>query len=163
MEPRSFDRGNSTALVLALWGYLELQWSRDLSIAETPQAGRPLREARRASMEPRSFDRGNRACPRTPEYSPRFNGAAIFRSRKRANLGAESEVIEELQWSRDLSIAETSPRPASRSRPAAGFNGAAIFRSRKLAVDGGEQLRILRFNGAAIFRSRKRERFDPSP
>ncbi len=61
-----------------------LQWSRDLSIAETglpEDLGHP---AQPASMEPRSFDRGNQA------------GGQVT-----------PETLEQLQWSRDLSIAET--------------------------------------------------------
>ncbi len=132
MEPRSFDRGN-----------IGIPW------AEWAALG--------ASMEPRSFDRGNHwDCPDVLRVDMSFNGAAIFRSRKHPSSallvlchverfnGAAifrsrklsfgvigSHSTQPLQWSRDLSIAETCGA-GQRCRPRSPcFNGAAIFRSRK--------------------------------
>ena len=107
MEPRSFDRGNTRTGTAATTANSKLQWSRDLSIAETARScavslaqgcfnGAAIFRSRKqyhsgtstrgdsASMEPRSFDRGNLVL------TEMTNGAAAL-----------------LQWSRDLSIAET--------------------------------------------------------
>ena len=101
---------------------------------------------------------------------PRFNGAAIWRSRKcrwvvkghcrprtasmeprfgdRGNMFSRymADVRDQLQWSRDLEIAEiTVTLPAGGSAPR--FNGAAIWRSRKC----DKQLRrIARENRASM-------------
>ena len=106
MRPRSFDRGNATIL------------------------GCPT-VAHSASMRPRSFDRGNVVLSAdTCRAGPRFNEAAIFRSRKPSN--------------------PVRVRPCTSC-----FNEAAIFRSRKRAFLGVAVLTQIRFNEAAIFRSRK--------
>src|SRR5205823_4067196 len=85
----------------------------------------------------------------------RFNGAAIFRSRKCA--GPITGVFENaaLQWGRDLSIAEIIPshygaQPCQRLQWGRDLSIAEIYLS---AVGTG--LSITCFNGAAIFRSRK--------
>ena len=111
-------------------------------------------------MGPRSFDRGKlvyRGVRDARLY--RFNGAAIFRSRKvRERLAAMHEGLTlqwgrdlsiaesrcatqaairagySLQWGRDLSIAERWPLTTPFARPSSSFNGAAIFRSRKDAA-----------------------------
>ncbi len=183
MEPRSFDRGNGRSRTDLIRRF-QLQWSRDLSIAETYALEAGLRADLEASMEPRSFDRGNvtaerrtdwpseasmeprsfdrgnrRGCgcdygcngasmeprsfdrgnnpwcaraarPSTASMEPRsfdrgnavspegladrhscFNGAAIFRSRKQALERRMAGHPLRLQWSRDLSIAETPLPP----------------------------------------------------
>ena len=132
-------------------------------------------------MGPRSFDRGKRSSSsRDSTTGWRFNGAAIFRSRKGQELENYLEKARWLQWGRDLSIAESrvegyddpslarasmgprsfdrgKQRASGRFKPlqATGFNGAAIFRSRKESRLEGATLIWWRFNGAAIFRSRK--------
>src|ERR1700733_15300098 len=58
MGPRSVDRGNSKCESPTLT-YSQLQWGRDLLIAETDGTKKPMSEAWLASMGPRSVDRGN--------------------------------------------------------------------------------------------------------
>ncbi len=57
--------------------------------------------------------------------------SAIFRSRKRSCPAASRSAGDGLQWSSDLSIAETSNAGTLTLPVATSFNGAAIFRSRK--------------------------------
>ena len=110
MGPRSFDRGKDTPLRRENNIPDLLQWGRDLSIAErrpraiiaalkvTLQWGRDLSIAERG-LTPVGGDRNTR-----------FNGAAIFRSRKGR-----------------FPLAFTTRKDTR-------FNGAAIFRSRKAAA-----------------------------
>ena len=105
MGPRPFGRGRKLASTPTV-ANTELQWGRDLSVAE-------------GSMHSTS-----------PPSTACFNGAATFRSRKDPNHGYGSAgptkasmgprpfgrgrdvpltidaVISELQWGRDLSVAE---------------------------------------------------------
>ena len=154
MEPRPFSRGNSTTnckipssnflqwsrdlSVAETSGGCEgfdrtvfLQWSRDLSVAETcPECEAPV-VPEPPSMEPRPFSRGNV-------------------TRKSWMIGIEMC----LQWSRDLSVAETT-RPASSCTGQLAFNGAATFQSRKPGPPQDTYPRPHPFNGAATFQSRK--------
>ena len=71
-------------------------------------------------------------------------------------LGSLSEepVRKELQWGRNLSVAEGSQGRSCARRPRS-FNGAATFRLRKdvyMRIDGKT---LPGFNGAATFRLRK--------
>ncbi len=131
MEPRSFDRGNATGgpgMVVCL---PKLQWSRDLSIAETQHHRWHQSAQGVASMEPRSFDRGNMLSHASP--LPADSDASMEpRSFDRGNIldALQDGSFVVLQWSRDLSIAETQMLRGIPPR-APGFNGAAIFRSRK--------------------------------
>ena len=160
-----------------------LQWGRDLSIAESNDEAAQRLCRRSASMGPRSLDRGI------------MGEAAEFVLAQPASMGPRSldrgipspspsptPIQKELQWGRDLSIAESAAQ-AWLSRAAAGFNGAAISRSRNHSRSGavGEVQRhasmgprsldrgilktktmgaqaIMSFNGAAISRSRNRVR-----
>ena len=64
------------------------------------------------SMEPRPFSRGNPSPSRwhSPP-APTFNGAATFQSRKPQKSKPEKPLSPILQWSRDLSVAETRQPP----------------------------------------------------
>ena len=165
----------------------QLQWGRDLSVAEG-----------RTSRAPR------------PRHG-RFNGAATFRSRKASTLRAGVKSMAPLQWGRDLSVAEglavieTSmrasalqwgPRPFGRGRPSvmgrillvqfalqwgrdlsvaegtactAGSFGRGLLQwGRDLSVAEGDRARGgppagARFNGAATFRSRKDAEWEDLP
>ena len=84
-----------------------LQWSRDLSVAETCTRFNKIDFVYLASMEPRPFSRGDHGNRnRCRRRSARFNGAATFQSR-RLTRAADGLV-------RGLS-----------------FNGAATFQSRR--------------------------------
>ena len=143
---------------------MPLQWSRDLSVAETgvpprpPHVGQVSRPFNGAatfqsrklrlknvagawprclppSMEPRPFSRGNELLAAEGPAARRagFNGAATFQSRKLDQGENVRTAMLLVQWSRDLSVAETRPsRPPCR-RPGR-FNGAATFQSRKLIL-----------------------------
>src|SRR5579875_2785441 len=64
-----------------------LQWGRDLSIAEIHRPVVWVSNFRFSSMGPRSLDRGNGLIQHsTSEKTSFFNGAAISRSRKYADL-----------------------------------------------------------------------------
>ena len=132
-----------------------LQWGRDLSIAESGvEACRlqvdhcgfngaaisrsrnpsvenaPLGVVFQASMGPRSLDRGIFGRAHAAAYiSWGFNGAAISRSRNPHMPASRIRRCEELQWGRDLSIAESETVWDASGRSTS-FNGAAISRSR---------------------------------
>ena len=121
-----------------------------------PSRGRGYKAEHAASMGPRSFERGDK--PRTWQRHPgrpRFNGAALFRARRRAG--------RHHRW-RDL----------------ISFNGAALFRARRRnspyacpvgrysasmgprSFERGDEgygvasgTRPVTFNGAALFRARR--------
>ena len=108
-------------------------------------------------MEPRPFSRGNPCTPSsTAALPPTFNGAATFQSRKPVRKDGGGLLNKILQWSRDLSVAETG---LSRRRSS---TGGRLQWSRDLSVaETSRNRRDLRthnpFNGAATFQSRKPE------
>ena len=62
-------------------------------------------------MGPRSFERGDLAGPIRPDRAGRaFNGAALFRARRRAGRTGFTGQNPFLQWGRALSSAETRTR-----------------------------------------------------
>ena len=61
-----------------------------------------------------------------------FNGAATFRSRN-AVLAVPGRRLPQLQWGRDLSVAECFRLPACLNTKRS-FNGAATFRSRNVVA-----------------------------
>ena len=183
MEPRPFSRGNLAVLPLIhYWPPRNLQWSRDLSVAETSPLNDVTDRVLDASMEPRPFSRGNtlragdgrrgRAASMEPRPFSRGNGpgvtdspslvvasmdAATFQSRKPISSIETAVTVTWLQWSRDLSVAETSRNrrdqyPGPHYDP---FNGAATFQSRKPHRASDATLAGCSFNGAATFQSRK--------
>ena len=132
MGPRPFSRGNREGHDYGVIPGTQLQWGRDLSVAETRQRDPLDSYERGASMGPRPFSRGNLwplNCPRGS--SACFNGAATFQSRKPRLRGFFMVGFF-------------------------GFNGAATFQSRKLTIFGAVSRMLSRFNGAATFQSRKR-------
>ena len=111
---------------------LSLQWSRDLSVAETRADLHPPAVLSRPSMEPRPFSRGNSSYGQGSRTVPAaFNGAATFQSRK-------------------------PPVLAGRFTSMRTFNGAATFQSRKPIESSLFPHTSPAFNGAATFQSRKR-------
>ena len=130
MEPRSGDRGNTRDAKLTE-RLIELQWSRDLEIAEisAARADSPAsaqlqwsRDLEIAEMQLSGLIKRGLPC---------FNGAAIWRSRKCRPAAHTGTASAALQWSRDLEIAEMSLGGQGALPPLNGFNGAAIWRSRK--------------------------------
>ena len=153
MGPRSFDRGK-----FAPFGHADgsfwLQWGRDLSIAERAsgpvpcytssmlQWGRDLSIAERMTLrhgvELDNLLQWGRDLSIAERFvallgralGSRFNGAAIFRSRKGREL--VKQAIDTLASMGPRSFdrgKDTMTRPMPRR--ARCFNGAAIFRSRK--------------------------------
>ena len=112
-----------------------LQWSRDLSVAETRHAGRNGHHLPEASMEPRPFSRGDKPQLILGMHEgSRFNGAATFQSR-RPVVTFQPHLLD---------TASMEPRPFSRGdccqtmrcwHTATGFNGAATIQSRRRLVD----------------------------
>jgi hypothetical protein len=81
MGPRSFDRGN-TGLPNLLFMIHPLQWGRDLSIAEI-EAGRLNTRVKGSLQWGRDLSIAEiKRLARVGQRGLRFNGAAIFRSRK---------------------------------------------------------------------------------
>ena len=203
MEPRPFSRGNvyrpfgrrrrhypfngaatfqsrkRGAMIPGRRQRRVLQWSRDLSVAETALQLADDSGPGRPSMEPRPFSRGNdrvrrRFCAKlgllqwsrdlsvaeTAHYpTPTTSDSRLQWSRdlsvaetRRWPLGQPTSPS--LQWSRDLSVAETRPRGAARPR-CTPFNGAATFQSRKPPRSRRHCSTRSTFNGAATFQSRK--------
>ena len=156
----------------------QLQWGRDLSVAECTRGAGGNGRRGRASMGPRPFGRGMRgkSVAQAPQgqasMGPRpfgrgmpkkrrkgslsscsFNGAATFRSRNvlsRCRRPSDSP----LQWGRDLSVAECTWSGKSDDAQIAASMGPRPF-GRGMRRS---QMRLLRrasrFNGAATFRSR---------
>ena len=150
-QSRKWQRAGGNLLAQA-----QLQWSRDLSIAEMAGEDGAVELLEVASMEPRSFNRGNvGGLDQSVGGTSSFNGAAIFQSRKLPLDGPKVTPLSTLQWSRDLSIAEmiTPERAFSRSRAASmeprSFNRGNGFLLKRNGT------RHKSFNGAAIFQSRK--------
>ena len=140
----------------------ELQWGRDLSVAEGPAARCHVRHAPRASMGPRPFGRGRSTIVQnTDRRGARFNGAATFRSRKG---GGGVDGIP------PIDRASMGPRPFGRGRGEKGIprrpNRQASMGPRPFGRGRhGRATRCAgcgrRFNGAATFRSRKAKTMRP--
>ena len=110
MGPRPFGRGRYHFFAYPHKKTL-LQWGRDLSVAEGTIARISGGLSRGASMGPRPFGCGRPLPHRTRSTRRcRFNGAATFRSRKVQTKKDLKRELLELQWGRDLSVAE-SRRP----------------------------------------------------
>ena len=157
----------------------ELQWGRDLSVAEgslrasgpdhalhASMGPRPFGRGRRdvaalcrrryqASMGPRPFGRGrDHICRGQRRQVARFNGAATFRSRKAVPGDIPAAPDLSLQWGRDLSVAEGAYAFAAAAWIA------MLQWGRDLSVAEGcsswdRATGKESFNGAATFRSRK--------
>ena len=131
-----------------------LQWGRNLSVAEGKTTGRTpprtlsfngaatfrLRKeggGRRPGQRPSTFNgaatfrlrKANATCRRTAGRTT-FNGAATFRLRKVPGRPTSRMARSDLQWGRNLSVAEGARRALTGGRPRP-FNGAATFRLRK--------------------------------
>ncbi len=208
MGPRPFSRGKAADVGHDRATSTSLQWGRDLSVAER-SGRRESRSAYAASMGPRPFSRGKQAVSwhdRQATSRSSFNGAATFQSRKarcsrgyvigrlrRASMGprpfsrgkaryrrGRCVRLTQLQWGRDLSVAESDGRTATRrEHPSASMGPRPFSRgkadrhrshawSRDVASMGprpfsrGKARRMAaslhrqrRFNGAATFQSRK--------
>src|SRR5579875_607187 len=110
---------------------LDLQWGRDLSIAEIRLAAQYIVEVSLSSMGPRSLDRGNIFVEKQTALDGLSSMGPRSLDRGNAIMGGGSAMSQlDLQWGRDLSIAEMRPKP-SISVFQKFFNGAAISRSRK--------------------------------
>ena len=85
-----------------------------------------------ASMGPQPFGCGRRRKgPLGSQYHSRFNGAATFRLRKVLTQFRCKDLSYQLQWGRNLSVAEGSRPAALFLFHPTRFNGAATFRLRK--------------------------------
>src|SRR5579875_963528 len=89
-----------------------LQWGRDLSIAEIFTGG-PQGDCGQQSFNGAAISRSRKYPGPFPGSLPAclFNGAAISRSRKYALTFAVNVRRWDVQWGRDLSIAEISVSP----------------------------------------------------
>ena len=113
-------------------------------------------------MGPRPFGRGRVSSPRAALLAtPRFNGAATFRSRKARRVRPRAGRVCASMGPRPFGRGRTWPEWCAR-RLRRRFNGAATFRSRKVHPWPFRQSCATSFNGAATFRSRKVEPADES-
>ena len=129
MGPRSLDRGKSSVCT-SFSPSTTLQWGRDLWIAES---GRRLWE----TLPPARFNGaaifGSRKGYSHLNYRASrrsFNGAAIFGSRKELEPGHINFKVFASMGPRSLDRGKP-PTRSPRSAPPPRFNGAAIFGSRK--------------------------------
>ena len=155
MGPRPFGRGRIGAGRPA-GVFAELQWGRDLSVAEGPKPKAPAACIPLASMGPRPFGRGrDMLCGKLGRRRLWLQWGRDLSVAEGALASILIEANSVLQWGRDLSVAEGPSRARRTRRRAPGFNGAATFRSRKDAGPRNGRQPSTRFNGAATFRSRK--------
>ena len=128
MEPRHHCRGNTDGVDRRI-RVAELQWSRGITAAETPDRN-GAECGRGASMEPRHHCRGNVTRTTLSAMSGGFNGAAASLPRKPSGSMASSS-----RGSRFNGAAASLPRkhghPTSTDRLTR-FNGAAASLPRKL-------------------------------
>ena len=133
MGPQPFGCGRERDLVIERRD-LELQWGRNLSVAEGGGQGRPLGHVSFASMGPQPFGCGRRAI-------------SLSSIRKDiASMGPQP-----------FGCGRCKLRQTRRLRLCC-FNGAATFRLRKAACEFPVSSLNRSFNGAATFRLRKAER-----
>ena len=179
MGPRHYSRGNDIVGLAQSALKDELQWGRDIIVAEILYRGSSDDGYSRASMGPRHYRRGNRARDNAetperesasmgPRHYRRGNGALMSyrKAAKKLQWGRDIIVAEIslrlvasgvnnlLQWGRDIIVAEmhpATPPPRATQR----FNGAATLSSRKFTHARKEQFGMNGFNGAATLSSRK--------
>ena len=116
---------------------MPLQWGRNLSVAEGCWSGRRLPITRGCFNGAATFRlRKVPGIVLDPFMGAGFNGAATFRLRKACSECGEP-MSDELQWGRNLSVAEGQIVFRCRACRAR-FNGAATFRLRKVeALEAG--------------------------
>ena len=127
------SRKQSSSAIASREGAM-LQWGRDLSVAETRSGPGLLATRARGFNGAATFQSRKRKLGASAGASEGrgFNGAATFQSRKPAVQRGPRLYVDQLQWGRDLSVAETAvraddedlvklasmgPRPFSRGNP----------------------------------------------
>ena len=150
---------------LRFTGIPVLQWGLTLPSKETRMSANiyMLGFRNHASMGPHSSEQGNvRSAGINRKLLPAqcFNGASLFRARKR--VSARRFLVPDA--SMGSSEQETIPYLAKGSVAWQCFNGASLFRARKRTRLGGVSAYvpsdISGFNGASLFRARKHARLD---
>ena len=160
----------------------QLQWGRNLPVAEIAKHTATPTRSERHSMGPQPSSRGNarilwraRRASMGPQPSSRGNQwaddkwtEAVIADRLQwgRNLpvaeivditplsGCHTKLLE-LQWGRNLPVAEICLSRNIAKRSKASFNGAATFQSRKCLDVVTNRTGVAGFNGAATFQSRK--------
>src|SRR5260221_487706 len=132
MGPRSWDRGEMSAIPPARPAGSALQWGRGLGTAES--AARRLRQDRKlpgfngaAVLGPRRARRITRASSPTI----RFNGAAVLGPRRVFAPPSCARNSAWLQWGRGLGTAESLLRNRGSATNVGSFNGAAVLGPRR--------------------------------
>ncbi len=113
MGPRPFGRGDVSPPRKGFPEAFASMGPRPFGRGDSHGGRRPQGLPRSASMGPRPFGRGDPRSPTGPgtEALRGFNGAATFRSRRsRKHTDAILYLHTELQWGRDLSVAEIPVR-----------------------------------------------------
>ena len=107
---------------------IELQWGRDLSVAETRLPEDPDVRVHLASMGPRPFSRGD--VPYLPYRGAQTGASMGPRPFSRGDMLAIvclQQSVNTLQWGRDLSVAETSYLAATVTRQSVASMGPRPF------------------------------------
>ena len=111
----------------------QLQWGRDVTVADVYMPCGRREDRLRASMGPRRYRRGCRAASHPKRTTPRpgFNGAATLPSRmSRRNVQKAIKLFLLLQWGRDVTVADVFVYHRCTPNAKGGFNGAATLPSR---------------------------------
>ena len=108
MGPRRYRRGSLRDTTCAT-GVVQLQWGRDVTVADRVRVVRDGAALGDASMGPRRYRRGSptgsRLCAKLSGRS--FNGAATLPSRiVSKRLSRRLRKIKMLQWGRDVTVAD---------------------------------------------------------
>ena len=179
MGPRPFGRGrlaNNRRSSLDA----QLQWGRDLSVAEGPQSRQPISIASAsfngaatfrsrkvgqfrhaphdygpASMGPRPFGRGRRGAWRAatpPIWLQWGRDLSVAEGRPHA---VGQVPLYQLQWGRDLSVAEGLSHNCEVCGRVFASMGPRPFGRGRTSARSSRPPRPCGFNGAATFRSRK--------
>ncbi len=134
MGPHSFERGNYDAIATSVAAAM-LQWGLTLSSEET------------ASVVSRNV-----------ALVSSFNGASLFRARKRRWRTPLEACEWVLQWGLTLSSEETSDTPRYSARDCLASMGPHSFERGNRPPPPDSPFAESRFNGASLFRARKRGR-----
>ena len=128
MGPRPFGRGRSDMFSVDIGRTSELQWGRDLSVAEGARSDQYLRGLPEASMGPRPFGRGRSKTIMSAPLARRLlqwgRDLSVAEGSRRCKPPAGTIS---LQWGRDLSVAEGSWPPGLTRRFAKASMGPRPF------------------------------------
>ncbi len=133
MGPRRFRRGCAPGVARSVRN-AQLQWGRDVSVADVGRHRNGDLAGAQASMGPRRFRRGcleTRAVPGSVRVRLQWGRDVSVADVLLRSYHTSAPYL--LQWGRDVSVADVSATRTSAARKATSFNGAATFPSRMFA------------------------------